>query len=112
ETDGRYGFGHDRLREVAYAEASEARRRLYHRRALGLLQAEQAPPAELLRHALGADLRAEAFRLSLVTGDAAMRLFAARDAIGRYEQARQLAEGGSVPTDDISTADRRHLYLQ
>ncbi|MBI1878429.1 MAG: hypothetical protein HYR94_09415, partial [Chloroflexi bacterium] len=49
-----------------------------------------APPAELVRHALAAGLSERAFDLSVLAGDEAMRLFAVRDAIGYYEQARTL----------------------
>jgi len=33
-------FGHDKIREVVYDDAGETRRRVYHRRALGFLEAE------------------------------------------------------------------------
>jgi tetratricopeptide (TPR) repeat protein len=120
ETGGRYRFAHDRIREVAYAEAGAARRRLYHRRAFSVLQAEPTPPAELLRHALAANLGEEAFRFGVATGDDAMRLYAARDAIRHYELARHLAETGSLGvgsgaglgTGELSAEDRHHLYLQ
>src|SRR6202011_4162452 len=51
-TDGRYAFAHAKIRAVVYAEAGEARRSIYHRRALEALQAAEAPPAELAYHAL------------------------------------------------------------
>ena len=38
-----YRFGHDKIREVVYTEASDARRRMYHRNAVALLKDEDAP---------------------------------------------------------------------
>jgi DNA-binding SARP family transcriptional activator/predicted ATPase len=119
ETDGRCFFAHDSIHAVAYAEAGEIRRRVLHRRALETLQAAMASPAELAYHALAAGLTDAAARLSIAAGDAAMRLFAARDAITQYEQARQLLmrsneylhpsreENAAVSLDDLC-----HLSLQ
>lgn len=89
-TDGRYVFAHAKIRAVVYAEASEARRSIFHRRALEALQAAGAPSAVLAYHALAARLAEPAFRWNLAAGDEAMRLVAVRDAITFYEQARQL----------------------
>ncbi|MGH2524741.1 MAG: ATP-binding protein, partial [Anaerolineales bacterium] len=71
-------FAHDKIREVAYAEISEARRQVFHHRALEALAAEAAPPAELARHALAAGLAGRTFHLLVAAGDEAMRMFAAR----------------------------------
>jgi hypothetical protein len=89
-TDGRYVFAHAKIRAVVYAEASEARRSIFHRRAMKALQAAAAPPAVLAYHALAAGLAEPAFRWSLAAGDEALRLVAVRDAITFYEQARHL----------------------
>jgi hypothetical protein len=86
-----YFFTHDKIRDVVYTEVGEARRRLFHRRALDSLRAAGAPAAELAHHALAARLPEEAFHFSLSAGEDAMHLFAVRDAIAHYEQARQLA---------------------
>jgi DNA-binding SARP family transcriptional activator len=94
ESSGRYFFAHDKIREVAYAEISATRRGVFHRRALEALEAATAPPAVLARHALAADLPDPAFRYSLAAGDQALRLFAVRNAIAHYEQARTLLETG------------------
>ena len=104
-----YLFGHDKIREVAYAAAGQARRRLFHRRALDALEASGAPSSELARHALAAGLADRAFGASIAAGDQAMGLFAARDAIGHYQRARELAESGTVRVDQ---AELRQLYLQ
>jgi predicted ATPase len=89
-TAGRYVFAHQKIRAVVYAEAGEARRRIFHRRALQALQAAAAPAAELAYHALSAGLVEPAFHWSLVAGDEAMRVFAVCDALTFYEQAQHL----------------------
>jgi len=106
-----YAFTHDKIRDVAYTEAGEARRRIFHRRAFEVLQLAAAPPAELAHHARAAGLVEPAFRLSVAAGDTAMRLFAVRDAIVHYEQARRvLTEQPGRHT--LSTSAIEHLYLQ
>ncbi len=89
-TDGRYVFAHAKIRAVVYAEAGEARRSIFHRRALEALQAAAAPAAELAYHALAAGLAEPAFHWSLAAGDEAMRVVAVSSAISFYEQARHL----------------------
>lgn len=119
EMDGRCFFTHDSIRGGVYAEAGESRRRVLHRRALETLQAASASPAELAHHALAAGLPDVAARLSIAAGDAAMRLFAARDAIVYYEQARRLVrpstESPRLAVEEsavVSLADLSQLYLQ
>src|SRR5436305_4806777 len=119
ETGGRCFFAHDSIRAGAYAEAGEIRRRVLHRRALEALQTASASPAELAQHALAAGLPDAAARLSIAAGDAARRLFAARDAITQYEQARQLvrrSHESHQPSGEqnvvVSLADLSQLYLQ
>ena len=119
ETGGRCFFAHDSIRAGAYAEAGEIRRRVLHRRALETLQAASASPTELAQHALAAGLPDAATRLSIAAGDAAMRLFAARDAIAQYEQARQLvrrSHESPQPLGEenvvVSLAELSQLYLQ
>jgi predicted ATPase len=89
-TDGRYVFAHAKIRAVVYAEAGEARRSIFHRRALEALQAAAAPAAELAYHALAAGLAEPAFHWSLAAGEEAMRVVAVSSAISFYEQARHL----------------------
>src|SRR5712692_556371 len=89
-TAGRYVFAHAMIRAVVYAEAGEARRSIFHRRAVQALQEAAAPPAELAYQAQAAGLAEPAFRWSLAAGDEAMRVVAVRDAIAFYEQARHL----------------------
>ena len=87
---GSYMFAHPKIRAVVYAEAGEARRSIFHRRALQALQAAAAPAAQLAYHALAAGLAEPAFHWSIAAGDEAMRLVAVRDALTFYEQAQHL----------------------
>jgi predicted ATPase/DNA-binding SARP family transcriptional activator len=89
-----YFFTHDRIREVAYAQLSQARQRLFHREALTLLseEARGTLPAQLAHHALRAGVPALAFRFSVEAGSTAMAVFAIGDAINHLEQARRLLE--------------------
>jgi DNA-binding SARP family transcriptional activator/predicted ATPase len=104
-----YGFSHQKVSEVVYAEAGAARRRLLHRRAFDALQASAAPPAECAHHALEAGLLAETIRYSLGAGNEAMDIFAVRVAITHYETAWQVVEQRGWP-EDVSGADRQALY--
>jgi predicted ATPase/DNA-binding SARP family transcriptional activator len=106
-----YAIAHDRMRDVAYTEVGSARRRLFHRRALGILTEEGAPAADLARHALAAGLSNEAFRHLLAAGDEAMALFAASDAVEHYERARRLhREGMHRPDGSPFAQETEHLY--
>src|SRR5690242_13180656 len=69
EMDGKCFFVHESIRGGVYAEASETRRRVFHRRALETLQTALAPPAELAHHALAAGLTDAAARLSIAAAD-------------------------------------------
>jgi tetratricopeptide (TPR) repeat protein len=90
-----YVLAHDRFREGVYYQASEPRRRIFHRRAFEVLEAIAAPPAELARHALAAGLLERAFDLNVSAGNEALRLYAPQVAIKHFtyalETARQLA---------------------
>ena len=87
-----YVFSHDKIREVVYTEAGEARRRVFHRRALEALEEEGVPAAGLARHARAAGLPEQAFQYSSAAGDEAMALFAVEDAAQQYQHARALYE--------------------
>jgi DNA-binding SARP family transcriptional activator len=112
-TGGRYVFAHAKIRAVVYAEASEARRAIYHRRAMQLLQEAAVPPAVLAYHALAAGLAEPALRFNLAAGDEAMRVLAVRDAITFYEQARRLLNE-PVPSQSLEATlpapQIEHLY--
>jgi DNA-binding SARP family transcriptional activator len=86
-----YAFAHDKIRDVAYAEAGEARQRVFHRRAVDAL-APAAPAAQLAGHALAGGLQEAALRYSRAAGDEALRLLAARDALAHYDRAVAIAE--------------------
>src|SRR6266436_3566136 len=113
--DGRYVFAHAKIRAVTYAEAGEARRSIFHRRALEVLQEAATPAAVLAYHALAAGLAEPAFHWSLAAGDEAMRVVAVRDAITFYEQARHLL-AEPVQSYDLkamlSASESEHLYIQ
>jgi predicted ATPase len=103
-----YRFTHDKIRDVVYTEAGDARRHLFHERAFAHLQESGAPPAQLAHHALAAGLAKDAFDCHLAAGDEAMELFAVRDAIDFYRQAqRALSEAQELR---VGTQKQRHLY--
>src|SRR5947209_3131580 len=113
-TDGRYVLAHAKIRAVVYAEAGEARRSIFHRRALEALQAAAAPAAELAYHALSAGLTEPTFHWSLLAGDAAMRVFAVRDALTFYEQAQHLLDArvhGLGLLTMLPAPEIEHLYI-
>ena len=104
-----YMFAHDKIREVAYVEAGDARRRIFHGRALQVLEQAGASAAELAYHAVASGSADLLFRWSMAAGDEAMTVFAARDAIGHYERARQLAGERKM---DVPAASLHHLFSQ
>ena len=105
-----YGFAHQKIQDVVYAEAGAARRRLLHRRAFKALKASAFSAAELAHHAHRAGLTFETVHHSLMAGNEAMAVFAAEAAIHHYQTAFQMAEQKGWP-DSISGADRQALYL-
>ncbi len=104
-----YNISHDRIREVVYARISEARRQVFHRRALTALADDKAPSAELAHHALSAKEWGFAFQHSLKAGDEAMRLYEVTTAAGHYESARSLLIQSKT---EVDTANCQHLYIQ
>ena len=113
--DAAYSFSHEKIRQVAHAEAGRARRQVLHRRALRVLEGRGAPPAELARHALAGGLAAEAFSYSVAAGDEAAEVFAVRDAVAHYERARGLLDAGRRPGGGIEPpgpeVERLHIQL-
>ncbi len=107
---GTYVFSHDKVRDAVYAEVGEARRRVFHRHALETLLGN-APAADLARHALAGHLHEPAVRYSLQAGDDAMRLLAARDAIGHYTRALEIAERFEWHTTLAEVRSRRAQAL-
>jgi DNA-binding SARP family transcriptional activator/tetratricopeptide (TPR) repeat protein len=111
---GHYAFTHDKIRDVVYAEAGAARRGVFHRRALDVLQAADAPAAELARHAIAARLVEPAFQYSLRAGSAALQVFAVRNAIEQYAQALAAVTGvgGAAERANAAPDDLQQLYSQ
>ena len=89
---GGYSFVHDKIRDVVYADAGEARRRVFHRRALAVLAEQGVAPGELARHALAAREHEAAFRHSVAAAEQALAVFAVEDARGYLLQARLLLD--------------------
>lgn len=104
-----YLVSHDKIRDVVYEECSAARRKVLHRRAVTALQGDD--PARIAYHALAAGMDAEAFRYSIVAGDAALHLFAAREAIVQYETARNLMVTEPATLPPVELDQIRQLYL-
>jgi predicted ATPase len=111
DAPGVYEFSHNMIREVVYTEAGDARRRLFHRRALDVLELGKVSPATLAHHALAAGEGVTAFRRSLIAGQEALRLVATSEAIAHLERARQIARDSSLRGAE-SEAQIRELYLQ
>jgi predicted ATPase len=112
-----YSFTHEKIRQVANTQAGHARRRLLYRRAFEVLEEGGAsPPAQLAHQALAGGLAQPAFGYSVAAGDAAMEVFAARDAMGHYERARNLlteeSRTGGRRLIEPSVLEFEHLYIQ
>jgi DNA-binding SARP family transcriptional activator/predicted ATPase len=95
--DEAYDFSHDKLREVAYAELSPARRRLYHRRVAESIAKlsranTDAISAELARHYELAVLPAQAVPLYYQAAKVSQRRYAEGEAIGYLMRALRLIE--------------------
>ena len=87
---GSYRFAHELERDVIYTEIGEARRYFLHLRALKTLTDSGASAAELAYHANEAGEIETAYRYIIQAGDEALIVFAVKDAIVYYEQARAL----------------------
>ena len=105
-----YMLAHDYIRELVYSESGEARRRIYHRRALIALEAEQAPAIECAFHALASRLDEPAFRFSLAAGDEALQNCAFQESLVHYDRAWAVARqlGGTAVI--IPPQSWRQLY--
>jgi tetratricopeptide (TPR) repeat protein len=109
-----YFFSHDNIRHTVYSEISEARRRIYHRRVVELLKETGSSAANLAHHALTAGMYEAAFHYNLNAGDEAMRLFAVKDAIAHFEQARQIIRTTLrfPPIETLPLEQLQQLYSQ
>jgi hypothetical protein len=111
----RYIFRHALLRDAAYRMQLRAQRQKLHALALRSLESlydaePEAHYGEMAHHALAAQLDEPAFQYSVAAGDEAMHRYAMTDAIGHYENARQLLRDGRVGKRD--SAGNEHLFLQ
>jgi DNA-binding SARP family transcriptional activator len=106
-----YSFTNDMLRDVVYTEAGDARRRLFHRRALEVIDAAGESPAVLAHHALAAGLGHSAFNYSLAAGREALRLSAVSEAVVHFEHALQFVRE-AVPPEMPDEAELGDLYTQ
>jgi DNA-binding SARP family transcriptional activator len=106
-----YVFAHNMIRDVVYTEAGDARRRLFHRRALDVLEVAGDSAAVLAHHALAAGLPEAAFHHSLAAGQEALRLSSASEAIAHLEKARQLAQEALLVGGKFELL-ARDVYLQ
>lgn len=92
-----YTFTNDMLRDVVYTEAGDARRRIFHQRALEICESAGDSAAVLAHHALAAGMMQAAFHHSLAAGREAMRLAAVSEAIVHFERARQIVTEADLP---------------
>ncbi len=106
-----YTFTNDMLRDVVYTEAGDARRQLFHRRSLEVLEKGGELAAVLAHHALAAGLRQAAFQYSLAAGRDALRLSAVSEAVIHFEHALQFVRE-AVPPELPDEEDLRDLYTQ
>jgi len=106
-----YTLAHDYIREVVYGESHEARRRIFHRRALLALEADQAPAAECAFHALASLLDEPAFRFSLAAGDEALEAWAFEESLVHYNQAREAVDRMATTGAAVEPQSLRRLYL-
>jgi DNA-binding SARP family transcriptional activator len=106
-----YTFTNDMVRDVVYTEAGDARRRLFHRRALEVLEKGGESAAVLAHHAISAGLGQAAFHYNLAAGREALHLSAVSEAIVHLEHALQLVREATLP-EMPDVADLGDLYTQ
>jgi len=107
-----YTLAHDYIREVVYMESNEARRRVYHRRALLVLEGAGEPAAECAYHALASQLDEPAFRFSVTAGNEAFASYALQDALSHFDTARQVAKRMGDRGENVDSELLAGLYQQ
>jgi DNA-binding SARP family transcriptional activator len=107
-----YTLAHDYIREVVYSESREARRRVFHRRALLALEAAGEPAAECAFHALAALLDEPAFRYSVTAGSEAFASYATQEALAHFDTAREVAQRMQARGEVVDEELLGHLYRQ
>jgi DNA-binding SARP family transcriptional activator/predicted ATPase len=105
-----YTLAHDYIREVVYTESREARRRVFHRRALLALEAANAPAAECAFHALAALLDEPAFRFAVAAGDEAFASSATHEALAHFDTARDMVHRMQERGEAVDTELLSRLY--
>lgn len=85
-------FVHELLRETAYAEMSEARRRAFHGRAAHALEATHAAPAVLFHHYIRSDERVRALDPGLQALHQASRTYQNEEALQLSQKLLELLE--------------------
>ena len=111
--DGRYGFTHDKIREVAYGELSSARRQLLHEGVAEALaashsQASEQVAGEIAHHLERAGRREAAISWYRKAADHALALYANQEAIEHLQRAIALL--GKQPPSPRRT--EREIELQ
>ncbi|MGI8406620.1 MAG: LuxR C-terminal-related transcriptional regulator [Thermomicrobiales bacterium] len=111
----RGGFNIAILRDAYYASLTQENRLALHRRAAEVLArtpaersfelAEGADAALLAHHAERAHEWKLAYEASVAAGDAAVSIFAGRDALTHFSRARRLARAGNVSLDASTALD-------
>jgi tetratricopeptide (TPR) repeat protein len=107
-----YTLAHDYIREVVYTESNEARRRVYHRRALLALEDASESSAECAFHALAALLDEPAFRYSVAAGSEAFSTYALQDALNHFDTARDVYKRMQDRGEDVNITLLERLYKQ
>jgi len=105
-----YTLAHDYIREVVYTESNEARRRVYHRRALLALETVSEPAAECAYHALASQLDEPAFRFSVAAGSEAFASYALQDALSHFDTAREVARRMGERGEEVNPELLADLY--
>jgi hypothetical protein len=110
-----YDFSHDRIRDVAYAEISPARRRLLHRRVAQALEQAHAGTAldmvsgQVAAHYEQAGVLEKAVPYYRRAGLAAQQVYANSEAINHFTRALALQD--RLPGDPQRDADELELQL-
>jgi DNA-binding SARP family transcriptional activator/tetratricopeptide (TPR) repeat protein len=105
-----YTLAHDYIREVVYYESLAVRRRVFHRRALIALEAEQAPAVECAYHAAASLLDEPAFRYSLAAGDEALQSNAFTESLVHYDRAKEITQRLGSETAHLASHSLKRLY--
>ncbi|MGH9224014.1 MAG: AAA family ATPase, partial [Acidimicrobiales bacterium] len=100
EARGEWRPRHDVIAELVRADLTAAATIAWHGRALTLLEAGSADPAELAHHALAAGAWDACLHHSLAAGDRAFAAYANREAAGHYQRVlRAIDEHGAGQPD-------------